>query len=110
MGDPDLQEPAQFAAGLPPGEPAPRPGPPPEESQLGEPDLSVPYNDARKRAISRFELAYVSALLGEHEGNVSRAARAAGLPRKSLSRVMARHGLSAGPDGKGGRPGRPPKE
>jgi len=82
--------------------------------KLGRLQLSVnlnrTYNDARQLAIARFEQAYVNRLLREHDGNVSRAARSAGLPRKSLSRVMARHGIAAGPDGKGGRPGRPPKE
>ena len=72
-------------------------------------DLSQAYNEARQQAIARFEQAYVTRLLGEHAGNVSRAARGAGLPRKSLSRVMTRHGIAAGPDGKGGRPGRPPR-
>ena len=73
-------------------------------------DISQAYNEARQRAISQFEQAYVTRLLGQYEGNVSRAARGAGLPRKSLSRVMARHNIAAGPDGKGGRPGRPPME
>ena len=73
-------------------------------------DISLAYNEARQHTISQFEQAYVTRLLGDHDGNVSRAARGAGLPRKSLSRVMARHNIAAGPDGKGGRPGRPPKE
>ena len=88
------------------------PGPPTDgQGRIQLPvDITRAYNEARQQAIGQFEQAYVARLLGEHDGNVSRAARAAGLPRKSLSRVMSRHNIAAGPDGKGGRPGRPPKE
>ncbi len=70
----------------------------------------LPYNEAKRQVCEEFERLYVKAVLAKHEGNVSRAAAAAGLPRKSLARVMARHGLAAGPDGAGGRPGRPRAE
>jgi DNA-binding NtrC family response regulator len=70
-------------------------------------DLALPYNEAKERAVKHFERSYVEALLERNSGNVSRAARDAGLPRKSLSRIMARHDIGGGPDGEGGRPGRP---
>jgi len=76
-------------------------------------DLSLrwdlPYNDAKQTLIDDFEQRYVKHLLDACDGNVTHAATRMGLPRKSLSRIMKRHGLGAGPDGLGGRPGRPPK-
>lgn len=68
----------------------------------------VPYKDAKSQAIEAFERHYSTSILERHDGNVSRAARSAHLTRKSLSRIMARHGLAGGPGGRGGRRGRPP--
>ncbi|MCA9667024.1 MAG: sigma-54-dependent Fis family transcriptional regulator [Myxococcales bacterium] len=73
-------------------------------------DTDVPYNEAKAEAIERFERGYIEAMLTQHDGNVARAARAAGLPRKSFARIMKRHEIGAGPDGQGGRPGRPRKD
>jgi two-component system response regulator HydG len=67
----------------------------------------LPYTEAKRQVSEEFERLYVQEVLARHGGNVSRAAAASGLPRKSLARVMARHGLGAGPDGTGGKPGRP---
>jgi len=67
----------------------------------------LPYSEARKAVVESFERQYVEQLLASHQGNVSRAATAAGLPRKSLARIMKRHDILAGPQGTGGRPGRP---
>jgi DNA-binding NtrC family response regulator len=71
---------------------------------------SQPYNEAKRQLTEAFEQHYVSRVLAANGGNVSRAAEAAGLPRKSFSRIMRRHGIAAGPDGTGGRPGRPRAE
>ena len=40
-----------------------------------------------------FERGYVRALLDEHNGNVSAAARAAGIHRNILHRMMARYDI-----------------
>jgi hypothetical protein len=37
------------------------------------------------------ERTFVTALLGAHDGNVSRAARAAGMQRSYLQKLIARH-------------------
>jgi DNA-binding NtrC family response regulator len=55
-------------------------------------DPSVPWLEARRRAVQEFERSYVEALLQAHEGNVSRAARAAGIDRVYLHRLLRRHG------------------
>jgi DNA-binding NtrC family response regulator len=104
VGDPAVVEPS--AAPARPSSEEPRA---PREEELPIPS-ELPYNDAKRRVCEEFERLYVKAVLAKHEGNVSRAAAAAGLPRKSLARVMARHNLAAGPDGTGGRPGRPRAE
>ncbi len=56
-------------------------------------DPSKPYADARNLALAQFERDYVAALLDHHRGNVSAAARAAGMARPYLHRLLRRHGL-----------------
>ena len=48
--------------------------------------------------------ATVRAALREHAGNTSHAAKALGIPRTSLLRLIERHDLSAETSGKEGRP------
>lgn len=55
-------------------------------------DLSVPYAEARRRALDDFERMYATALLEKH-GSVSAAARAAGITRVYLHRLLRRHGV-----------------
>ena len=56
-------------------------------------DASLPYDVARRQALDSFERGYVLALLERHEGNVMAAARAAGLNRAYLYRLLNRHGV-----------------
>jgi DNA-binding NtrC family response regulator len=51
------------------------------------------YEEARRRAVAEFERAYVEALLAKHGGKVALAARAAGIDRVYLYRLMRRHGV-----------------
>ncbi|MCS6798038.1 MAG: sigma 54-interacting transcriptional regulator [Myxococcota bacterium] len=62
-------------------------------SRLPEVDARVPYEASRRAWIDTHERAYVSRLLDLHEGNVSAAARAAGLHRGYLHRLLRKHGL-----------------
>jgi len=68
-----------------------------DEGESGEvgraPATDVPYAQAREQAVSQFERRYVSALLKRALGNVSEAARLAGLDRSNFRRVMRRAGL-----------------
>jgi DNA-binding NtrC family response regulator len=59
-------------------------------------DASLPYADARERAIAAFERGYLEALLDRHEGNVARAAQAARMNKVYLYRLLHRHGLMPG--------------
>jgi transcriptional regulator with PAS, ATPase and Fis domain len=50
----------------------------------------LPYHEARKIVLDRFEETYVPKLLERAEGNVSRAAELAGIARPSLYRLLER--------------------
>ena len=50
----------------------------------------LPYKDAKRAWLSIFEFAYVQHQLQAHDGNVSRAARACGMDRKSIQRLLKR--------------------
>jgi transcriptional regulator of acetoin/glycerol metabolism len=52
------------------------------------------YHETRTRVIARFEKEYLSRILHETEGNVSEAARLAGVNRATLYRLLERHGLT----------------
>jgi DNA-binding NtrC family response regulator len=56
-------------------------------------DLSVDFHRAKQRAIEDFETAYLRELLRLADGNVSKAARNAGLDRKYLRALLKRRGL-----------------
>jgi transcriptional regulator with PAS, ATPase and Fis domain len=53
-----------------------------------------PYKEARELVMADFEKGYITALLREHDGNVSGAARAAGIHRNILHRMMVRYDIS----------------
>ena len=61
----------------------------------GAVDPDVEYAEARTRALEAFERAYVRELLNAHGGRVSAAARAAGIGRVYLYRLMRRHGVQS---------------
>ncbi|MGH8311162.1 MAG: sigma 54-interacting transcriptional regulator, partial [Steroidobacteraceae bacterium] len=56
----------------------------PAEAVLAE----LPFADARARALEAFDRAFLSAALERHGGNVSAAARALGLHRQSLQKLL----------------------
>ena len=55
-------------------------------------ETTPPYAEAREEALRQFRNAYIGVLLAEHGGNISRAARAAGVSRRSLHRWIAEGG------------------
>jgi two-component system, NtrC family, nitrogen regulation response regulator GlnG len=54
-------------------------------------DINVPFHDAKGRLIDAWERDYVSALLTKAKGNVSVAARVAGMSRMSLYALLEKH-------------------
>jgi DNA-binding NtrC family response regulator len=63
-----------------------------------------PFHEAKDDVIARFEREYLADLVQRAGGNLSQAARAAGLERKFLYKLLERNGLraKAEPDGDGG--------
>ncbi|MBI2391432.1 MAG: sigma 54-interacting transcriptional regulator [Deltaproteobacteria bacterium] len=58
-------------------------------------DINVPFKIAKEGLIDEFERAYLQSLLGWAGGNMSKAARHAGIDRMYLHRLVQRHGLRA---------------
>ncbi|HWM88990.1 MAG TPA: sigma 54-interacting transcriptional regulator [Kofleriaceae bacterium] len=58
-----------------------------------EVDERVPYRIAKQRLLTDFDAQYLKQLLRRHGGNVSRAARAAGLDRMTVHKMLQRVGL-----------------
>ncbi|MEM6929437.1 MAG: sigma-54 dependent transcriptional regulator [Myxococcota bacterium] len=101
----ELRNVANYAAALTPGSrirmqdlPPALLRPPPEVDKadlrvsFGTGDLrtDLPYMEARRLFLDDFQQRYVEAILEEHEGNVSAAARAAGMDRRSIQRIVKR--------------------
>jgi len=60
---------------------------------VGDPlrvDLKVPFRDAKRRVVDEFDRRYVRSLLEKHEWNIASAARAAGLDRMSIYKMLRR--------------------
>jgi transcriptional regulator with PAS, ATPase and Fis domain len=57
-------------------------------------DVSLPFHDAKQELIDRFEREYLSQLVARAEGNMSEAARQAGIDRTTLYRLMDKHNLA----------------
>jgi DNA-binding NtrC family response regulator len=55
--------------------------------------LDLPYRDAKQRAVDAFEAVYFEAVLRRAGGNVSEAARQAGLDRSNFRRAAKRSGI-----------------
>ena len=55
----------------------------------------LPYKAAKRAWLEYFETHYIIELLEAHGGNISQAARAAGIDRKSIQRLMKRNDLSS---------------
>ena len=51
-------------------------------------DTRVAYSEARRRIVARFGRAYAERIVGEHDGNVSQAAKSAGVNRTYLHRLL----------------------
>ena len=70
----------------------------PEDLDEESPDLgsaaplsALPWKDARDRYLASFELSYAQAVLARCGGNVSAAARAAGVDRKTFYALLKRN-------------------
>jgi DNA-binding NtrC family response regulator len=60
---------------------------------MPSPASDMPFKDAKDQLIQAFERQYLVDLIERHGGNVSRAARAADMDRKSITRLLKKHGI-----------------
>ncbi|NTX06773.1 sigma 54-interacting transcriptional regulator [Myxococcus sp. CA051A] len=76
----------------------PAPVPPPEDDSESTQSLALdlPFKEAKERLIEGFERDYLRNLVERCEGNVSRAAREAGIDRVYLRKLLRKHGLESG--------------
>ncbi len=56
-------------------------------------DTSTPFKVAKQVLVEEFERRYIGRLLDEHAGNISAAARAAGIDRMSIHKMLNRLGM-----------------
>lgn len=64
----------------------------PRPTVTADPAIStLPLKDAKDALIEEFEKQYLIDLIERHDGNVSRAARTAGMDRKSITRLLKKH-------------------
>jgi DNA-binding NtrC family response regulator len=55
--------------------------------------LDEPYHTARDRVTAEFERQYLTWVVNRANGNMSKAARIAGIDRTTIYRLMEKHGL-----------------
>ena len=60
----------------------------PRTARTSSPSIDLPYAEARRQALDAFEREYVTGVLQRHQGRVAEAARAAGVDRAYLYRLM----------------------
>lgn len=56
-------------------------------------DAELPYDEAKRQVLDRFQRRYLERLVSASEGNLSEAARRAGITRAALYRMMKRVGF-----------------
>ncbi|MFQ5873606.1 MAG: sigma-54 interaction domain-containing protein [Dehalococcoidia bacterium] len=61
----------------------------------GEALVNLPYHEAAQAAAHDFSKTYLVAVLKRHQGNVTQAAKDAGIERESFHRLLKKHGLKA---------------
>jgi DNA-binding NtrC family response regulator len=74
-----------------------------EGTGFGHIDIDVPFKQAKQKLVDEFDRRYLEALLEAHDGNISAAARAAGIERMSIYKMIRRLGLDK-EDGEGRAP------
>jgi DNA-binding NtrC family response regulator len=71
---------------------------PPKTTDFAPIDIDVPFKLAKQKLVDEFDRRYLEALLEAHDGNISAAARAAGIERMSIYKMIRRLGLDKDED------------
>ena len=69
------------------------PGRAENEALTGGGTGKLTLKEAKRRWLGQLEVSYLAELLKDHGGNVSQAARKAGIDRKTLHRLLTKHGI-----------------
>jgi two-component system, NtrC family, nitrogen regulation response regulator GlnG len=77
----------------------PKPPPPSSRSRVR---ADRPFKEAKDDLVGAFERDYVADLLAQNAGNISKAARQAGIDRVHLYRLVKKHGIQTQVDKRGG--------
>jgi transcriptional regulator with PAS, ATPase and Fis domain len=64
-----------------------------QDALADDDDTSVPLKRARERWVASLERRYLERIIAEHQGNVTAAARAAGVDRVHMYRLLWRYGM-----------------
>ena len=59
-------------------------------------EYGAPFHEAKDALVARFEREYLARIIARTGGNMSEAARQAGIDRTTLYRLMEKHELSRG--------------
>ena len=62
---------------------------------LGIPDSDLPFKEAKDQLLENWEREYIIALLRKNDNNISKAAKTAGIDRKSIQRILKKFNLTA---------------
>jgi len=57
--------------------------------------FELPYREAKQRVMEKFNTKYISHVLQQNGGNVTRAARQCGLERQSLQQIIKKCGIDS---------------
>jgi len=89
----DTMTPAELPFGRPSNGAPPDPNHSASSDPLANGLSDLPYKEAKDRSMEAFEVAYFEGLLAKTQGNVSEAARQAGLDRSNFRRAVRRAGV-----------------
>ena len=71
------------------------PGAEPASDVVDDAAALPPFRDAKRAVMDTFQRGYLTRLMGQHDGNVTRAARAAGKDRRELGKLLKKYDLTA---------------
>jgi transcriptional regulator of acetoin/glycerol metabolism len=65
----------------------------PLRAEAGTDQDVASFKDAKQKMVRSFERSFLQELLTRHHGHIGHAAREAGVDRKTIERMIKRHGL-----------------